>query len=117
MPIFGDGSNIRDWIHVTDHCRGLLRVLQQGTNGSIYNIGANNERSNLEIVTQILDILEKPTELISFVSDRLGHDWRYAIDSSRIQNELHWDAQIDFTSGLRQTINWYRQNPQWLTTT
>ena len=114
LPVFGDGTNVRDWIHVMDHCRGIWAVLQQGRNGRVYNIGSNNERSNLAIVTAILDILEKPHSLISFVNDRPGHDWRYAIDADRLHTELGWIPQQNFATGLLQTIKWYTNNPEWL---
>jgi dTDP-glucose 4,6-dehydratase len=106
LPVYGDGSNIRDWIHVEDHCRAILRVLESGQPGRIYNIGADCERSNLELVKTILEILDKPEELITFVRDRPGHDWRYAIDSSRIRSELGWTPRHDFHTGLEHTITW-----------
>jgi dTDP-glucose 4,6-dehydratase len=113
LPVYGDGSNIRDWIHVEDHCEALLCVLEKGQAGRIYNIGGKSERSNLMVVKRILDILDKPHELITFVTDRLGHDWRYAIDNTRIQSELGWQPKHDFTSGLEHTIDWYLKNKNW----
>jgi len=115
LPVYGDGSNIRDWIHVNDHCKAIWAVATRGTPGRIYNIGGSQERSNLDVVREILSALEKPEDLISFVPDRLGHDWRYAIDSSRMQNELGWAPTHTFRTGLAQTIKWYLANPQWWT--
>ena len=113
LPVYGDGSNIRDWIHVEDHCDALLCVLEKGESGRIYNIGGKSECSNLDVVKRILDILDRPYDLITFVTDRLGHDWRYAIDNTRIQSELRWKPKHDFTSGLRHTIDWYLKNKEW----
>lgn len=108
LPVYGDGGNVRDWIHVGDHCRGILAALENGKSGEIYNLGADFERTNLEIVREILEILDKPESLISFVKDRPGHDWRYAINSAKARNELDWEPKHDFGSGLRETIEWYR---------
>ena len=113
LPVYGDGSNIRDWIHVEDHCDALLCVLERGEAGRVYNIGGKSECSNLDVVKRILDILDRPHDLITFVTDRLGHDWRYAIDNTRIQSELGWKPKHDFTSGLQHTINWYLENKEW----
>ena len=113
LPIYGDGTNIRDWIHVEDHCQALLVVLEQGQNGRTYNIGGNSEHSNLFVVHSILRYLEKPNSLIELVTDRLGHDWRYAIDNTRINNELGWCPQHTFKTGLEQTIEWYTSNSSW----
>lgn len=122
LPIYGDGKNIRDWLHVADHCQALLQVLNAGIPGETYNIGSNNERSNLEIVTLICEILDsiKPRtkgsyrELIKFVADRPGHDFRYAIDSSKIKRELNWQAAIPFRQGLEETVKWYLDNQVWV---
>ena len=108
LPVYGDGGNVRDWIHVVDHCHGILAALKKGGAGGIYNIGADCERTNLEIVRGILEILGKPESLISFVDDRPGHDWRYAINSSRVRDELDWEPSRGFDSGLRETIAWYQ---------
>ena len=108
LPVYGDGGNVRDWIHVVDHCRGILAALRVGKPGAIYNLGADCERTNLEIVREILDILGKPESLVSFVKDRPGHDWRYAINSAKARNELNWESKHDFKSGLRGTTEWYR---------
>ena len=113
LPVYGDGSNIRDWIHVQDHCDALKCVLETGVSGRVYNIGGNNERSNLEVVRNILDAVEKPHSLISFVEDRLGHDWRYAIDNTRITTELGWSPKYTFKQGLESTIEWYLNNRSW----
>jgi dTDP-glucose 4,6-dehydratase len=108
LPVYGDGGNVRDWIHVGDHCRGILAALGKGKSGEVYNLGADCERTNLEIVREILKILDKSESLICFVKDRPGHDWRYAINSAKARNELDWSPKRDFGSGLRETIEWYR---------
>ena len=113
LPVYGDGSNIRDWIHVDDHCRAILAVLERGKPGHIYNIGASSEQSNLEVVKTLLNILAKEHSLISFVQDRLGHDWRYAIDSTKIQNDLGWSPRYKFSTGLQSTIQWYLNHQAW----
>ena len=113
IPIYGDGLNVRDWIHVEDHCAAVFDVLMQGRAGEIYNVGAENERTNLELVRAILSHLEKSEELIKFVPDRPGHDRRYAIDSSKIRNEIGWKPLHDLERGLSETIEWYRQNEPW----
>jgi dTDP-glucose 4,6-dehydratase len=113
LPIYGDGLNVRDWIHVEDHCRALRLVLEKGKPGEIYNIGGKGERTNLEIVETILQILKKPKSLIQFVADRPGHDRRYAIDSSKIQAELGWSPTISLEQGLLETVEWYVSHSQW----
>lgn len=113
LPLYGDGQNIRDWLHVKDHCRAIDLVLRKGKAGEIYNIGGNNEYTNLEITREILKILNKPENLIEFVEDRPGHDRRYAIDSSKIQKELGWKAEYSFIEGLKETIEWYKENTEW----
>jgi dTDP-glucose 4,6-dehydratase len=113
VPIYGDGLNVRDWIHVEDHCAAVFDVLMQGRAGEIYNVGAENERTNLELVRAILSHLEKSEELIKFVPDRPGHDRRYAIDSSKIRNEIAWKPLHNLERGLSETIEWYRQNESW----
>jgi dTDP-glucose 4,6-dehydratase len=107
IPIYGDGSNIRDWIHVSDNCEAIVAVLEKGKVGEIYNIGANNEWVNLTIAKLILKHLTKPESLLQFTKDRLGHDQRYAINASKIQKELAWHPSIKFDKGLIQTIQWY----------
>jgi dTDP-glucose 4,6-dehydratase len=113
LPIYGDGLNIRDWIYVDDHSRALDLILHRGREGEIYNIGGENERTNLDIVKFIVKELGEPESLITFVKDRPGHDRRYAIDPSKLRKELGWKSQIDFQGGLRETIRWYRDNREW----
>ncbi|MGI9950906.1 dTDP-glucose 4,6-dehydratase [Moorellaceae bacterium AZ2] len=113
IPLYGDGLNIRDWIHVEDHCRALDLVLQKGRPGEVYNIGANNEHTNLEIVKTILKLMGKPESLITFVKDRPGHDRRYAIDAQKIRKELSWEPVKSFEEALSELISWYEQNPPW----
>jgi dTDP-glucose 4,6-dehydratase len=114
LPIYGDGLNVRDWIHVEDHNRAVDLVLHQGTPGEVYNVGASNERNNLEITRKILTLLQKPESLIQFVTDRLGHDRRYAIDSRKIQEQLGWRPIKDFETALAETVQWYQNNPAWV---
>ncbi len=113
IPLYGDGLNTRDWIHVTDHCRALDAVIQQGKTGQIYNIGANNEKTNLELVQLILKIMGKPSSLIKYVTDRPAHDRRYAINSNKIERNLGWKARMPFEAELRNTIRWYEDNKMW----
>jgi dTDP-glucose 4,6-dehydratase len=120
LPIYGDGLNVRDWLYVDDHCDGLRTVLEKGVPGATYNIGGGQQMSNLDLVRQLCDILDefkpasKPySELITFVKDRLGHDRRYAIDSSKIERELGWKPRQTFVSGLRKTVRWYLDNAEW----
>ena len=113
IPVYGDGLNVRDWIHVEDHCRALDLVIQRGKQGEIYNIGADNERTNLEMVRRILDIVEKPPSLITFVSDRPGHDRRYALDTTKIRRELGWEPRHSFEEALKRTVEWYIENEPW----
>jgi dTDP-glucose 4,6-dehydratase len=113
LPVYGDGLNVRDWIHVIDHCRAIDTVIQKGQDGEIYNIGANNERTNIEIVRGILRLMGKSEDLIRFVGDRLGHDRRYAIDSSKIRRNLGWRDQISFEQGLADAVTWYMERSDW----
>lgn len=120
LPVYGDGQQRRDWLYVEDHCRALLRVLQAGEPGRTYNVGGNAERTNLDIVHTICDLLdarvpgERPRrELIRYVADRPGHDRRYAIDASRIRDELGWQPEMDLTTGLEATVDWYLENRDW----
>jgi dTDP-glucose 4,6-dehydratase len=113
LPVYGDGLNVRDWLHVEDHCAALLAVLDAGTPGEVYNIGGNNEWKNIDIVKRILQVLEKPDRLISFVKDRPGHDRRYAIDAGRIREKLGWTPAHTFERGLEETIAWYVSHPEW----
>jgi dTDP-glucose 4,6-dehydratase len=113
IPLYGDGQQIRDWIYVEDHCRAVEILLHRGTPGQVYNIGAETEKTNLEVVRSILRILGKSESLIRLVQDRPGHDWRYALEVSKIRNELGWQPEIDFERGLEKTIAWYLQNKKW----
>jgi dTDP-glucose 4,6-dehydratase len=115
LPVYGDGLNVRDWIHVDDHCRAIFDILMEGKSGEIYNIGAENERTNLEVVHAILEQLGKPETLIDFVEDRPGHDRRYAIDATKIRRELGWKPLHTFERGLAETIDWYARNRSWWT--
>ena len=113
LPVYGDGRNVRDWIHVIDHCAAIVAALFEGKPGSIYNFGGDAEMVNIDVVKTILDKLGKAHSLISFVTDRLGHDRRYAIDSSLAQQELNWKPRRDFKEGLDETIQWYIDNQSW----
>jgi len=113
VPLYGDGMNVRDWLHVEDHCRAVELVLDRGEPGRVYNVGGDNERTNLEITELILEHLGRSRDLISFVTDRPGHDRRYAIDSARIQEELGWRPGHTFETGIRGTIDWYAGNLDW----
>ena len=113
LPVYGDGLNIRDWLFVEDHCSAINTVLNKGTPGRVYNIGGNNEKTNIDIVKLLLAELGKPASLITYVQDRLGHDRRYAIDASRIKNELDWEPATQFKDGLKRTIQWYVDNKWW----
>jgi dTDP-glucose 4,6-dehydratase len=113
LPVYGDGLNVRDWIHVEDHCRAIGLVSQHGEEGEVYNIGGNNERANIEIIRQILQVMGHSEDLIRFVRDRLGHDRRYAIDSSKIREELGWKDLIAFDRGLAETVTWYMEHGSW----
>ncbi len=114
IPVYGDGMQIRDWIHVEDHCRGIKAVLDKGRTGEVYNIGSDNERANIEIVRIILKALGKPESLIEHVTDRLGHDRHYAIDSSKIMSELGWKPRHTFEEGIGSTIRWYSEHGKWM---
>jgi len=113
LPVYGDGQNVRDWLHVADHCTALDLVLHRGRPGQVYNIGGHNERKNIEIVRLILAKLGKPESLITFVADRPGHDRRYAIDAAKLRRELGWRPQHTFEEGLRETVRWYCANQDW----
>lgn len=113
LPVYGKGINVRDWIHVEDHCRGVLLALQKGKSGGIYNFGGNAERQNIEVVRGILESLKKPEGLITYVKDRPGHDLRYAMDYSLAQKELGFEPQHSFEEGLKKTVDWYINNTKW----
>lgn len=131
LPVYGDGSNVRDWLYVEDHCKAIKLAFEKGTPGEVYVVGGNNEQKNLNLVNQICNILDDvapPIEvpqlreqglksykdLIRFVTDRPGHDQRYAIDSAKIRRELGWQAEVGFEAGLRRTVDWYLSNPNWI---
>jgi dTDP-glucose 4,6-dehydratase len=114
IPVYGDGRNVRDWIFVDDHCRAIKLVLEKGRPGGVYNIGARNERRNIEVAESILDALGKPRSLIKFVKDRPGHDRRYAIDPRLVETELGWRPSETWQTGLEKTIRWYRDNDKWV---
>src|SRR4051794_5292636 len=114
LPVYGDGKNVRDWIYVDDHCRAIWLAYKKGKSGEVYNIGARNERHNIDVVRSLLDALDKPHSLIKFVADRLGHDRRYAIDPVKAEQELGWSPQLTWEQGLERTIAWYRENSNWV---
>ena len=113
LPVYGQGTNVRDWLHVLDHCEAIDVVLHKGKVGEVYNIGGNNEWKNIDIVKLLLTHLSKPESLITYVTDRLGHDLRYAIDASKIKNELGWQPRYTFEKGITETIEWYINNKDW----
>ena len=113
VPVYGKGLNVRDWLHVDDHCRGIYLVLMKGKPGEIYNIGGGRELSNLDLTKHILDFMGKSRNEISHVEDRIGHDQRYSVDFSKIRSELGYEPQVKFENGLRDTIEWYRSNTSW----
>ncbi|WP_339291832.1 dTDP-glucose 4,6-dehydratase [Paenibacillus sp. FSL W8-0187] len=115
LPVYGDGLNIRDWLYVEDHCNAIDLVIHQGKLGEVYNIGGNNERTNLHIVQTILRELGKPESLITYVTDRPGHDRRYGIDPTKIMNELGWKSKHNFETGIKETIQWYLNHKDWWT--
>ena len=114
IPVYGDGMQIRDWLYVYDHCSAILRVLENGESGEVYNIGGSNEKTNLELVKTLLNLLGKDESLIKFVKDRPGHDRRYAIDNSKITNTLGWKPSVTFEQGISKTVSWYLKNQSWL---
>ncbi|MGI6349589.1 MAG: dTDP-glucose 4,6-dehydratase [Eubacteriaceae bacterium] len=114
LPIYGDGKQVRDWLHVSDHCAAIDAVLHKGTSGEVYNIGGNNEKTNIEIVNIIIQYLGKSDELIEYVKDRPGHDRRYAIDNTKITSRLRWEPKYTFEQGLQDTIQWYIDNADWM---
>ena len=108
------GLNVREWLHISDCAAAVLKVLEQGAPGEIYNVGSGEERKNIDLVKMILGLLERPEDLITFVEDRRGHDWRYALDSSKIRRELGWKPQVSFEQGMTDTVTWYQENLPWL---
>ena len=123
LPIYGDGKQVRDWLFVEDHCKAILHVLEKGKVGQVYNIGGNNEKTNLEVVQTLCKIIDELVpdskfcphqNLIRYVTDRPGHDRRYAIDASKIQNQLGWKPEESFETGLRKTVQWYLDNKEWI---
>lgn len=114
LPIYGDGLNVREWIFADEHSRAVWLALERGKPGEVYNVGSGHEKTNLDVVKEILSLLGKPDSLIKFVKDRPGHDRRYAIDCSKITREWNWSAEVDFTRGLAETIEWYRTNQEWI---
>jgi dTDP-glucose 4,6-dehydratase len=113
LPVYGDGLNVRDWLYVEDHCAAIDLVIHKGKAGEVYNVGGNNERTNIEIVKRILKELGKSEDLIRFVQDRPGHDRRYAIDATKIHTELGWEPKYTFETGIVKTIQWYLENQKW----
>lgn len=113
LPVYGTGENVRDWLHVYDHCTAIDLIIRKGKVGEVYNVGGHNEKTNLEVVETILDTLDKPHNLISYVEDRAGHDMRYAIDPTKMENELGWKPKYIYETGIKQTIQWYLDNEKW----
>lgn len=113
LPVYGKGENVRDWLHVSDHCEAIDLIIHKGKVGEVYNVGGHNEKTNLEVVKTILKALDKPESLIEFVTDRPGHDLRYAIDPTKLETELGWKPKYTFETGIQQTIEWYLENKEW----
>ena len=114
IPVYGKGENVRDWIHVIDHNIGVDKIVREGTIGQIYNLGGHSERSNLDVIKTILRQMNKSEDLIEYVEDRPGHDLRYAIDSSKVEQELGWNLTYNFEEGIKETIDWYLNNKEWI---
>jgi len=114
IPVYGDGQNIREWLYVGDNCKAIFKVVTDGKIGEIYNIGSGNEKTNIDLVKFVLKYLNKSEELIEFVKDRPGHDFRYSVNYVKIKNELGWQPEIDFESGIMKTVNWYVDNLEWV---
>jgi dTDP-glucose 4,6-dehydratase len=114
VPVYGDGLNVRDWIHVRDHCTGIEAVWRRGRAGEVYNLGGRCEKTNLELTHALLEAVGKPPSLIRYVKDRPGHDRRYAIDCAKVERELGWRPAVPFAEGLRETVRWYRENGDWV---
>ncbi len=113
LPVYGEGLNVRDWLYVVDHCKAIDMIIHDGKVGEVYNIGGHNEKTNIYIVRKILELLDKPESLITYVTDRKGHDLRYAIDPTKIRNELGWEPDTMFDDGIVKTVNWYLENREW----
>ncbi|MEG0915277.1 MAG: GDP-mannose 4,6-dehydratase, partial [Christensenellaceae bacterium] len=113
LPVYGTGENVRDWLYVVDHCIAIDRIIHDGRVGEVYNIGGHNERTNLQVVKTILKQLNKPESLITYVTDRAGHDQRYAIDPTKMKNELGWAPTTTFDEGIKKTVEWYLENEDW----
>ena len=113
LPVYGKGENVRDWLHVSDHCEAIDLIIHKGRVGEVYNVGGHNERTNLEVVKTILKALNKPESLIKYVTDRPGHDLRYAIDPTKLETELGWKPKYTFDTGIQMTIEWYLNNKEW----
>ena len=114
LPVYGDGTNVRDWIYVDDHNDGVWEVFKQGTPGNVYNLGGNSELKNIDVVKSLLSSLGKSEDLITYVTDRLGHDYRYAMNYSKAEKELSWSPKVTFSEGLKKTILWYEENEEWV---
>ena len=117
LPVYGDGLNVRDWLYVEDCCRAIEAVMHRGQSGDVYNIGSRAEKTNLEVVYTLLDLLDKPRTLVKFVTDRLGHDRRYATDPAKLEGELGWSPAETFESGIEKTVGFYRENTEWVANT
>ncbi len=114
LPVYGEGSNVRDWLYVEDHCKAIDMIIHNGTSGEVYNVGGHNERRNIDVVKTVLSLLSKPESLITFVKDRAGHDLRYAIDPAKISTELGWKPETAFDDGMKKTVEWYLENTEWI---
>jgi dTDP-glucose 4,6-dehydratase len=114
LPVYGEGLNVRDWLYVDDHCKAIDMIIRGGRVGEVYNVGGHNERQNIQVVKTILNQLDKPETLITYVKDRAGHDLRYAIDPTKITRELGWTPETSFEVGIVKTIRWYLENQQWV---
>ena len=113
LPVYGEGLNVRDWLYVEDHCKAIDLIVRKGRVGEVYNIGGHNEKRNIDVVKIILKALDKPESLITYVTDRKGHDMRYAIDPTKIKTELGWEPETKFEDGIKKTIKWYLDNKEW----
>jgi len=114
VPVYGDGKNVRDWLYVIDHCLAIDAIVNKGRLGEVYNIGGNNEKTNLEITKNLLEFFGRDESLITYVDDRRAHDRRYAIDSTKLQTELLWKPSVDFKEGIAKTFDWYQKNQDWV---